>query len=109
IARAAIKYALQKVIESTVQQSKGEYADLLGVAVRLGGNIARFATEQADKRVWSTLPDTIWMVSIVVPAGTHDVSVDFLNAQRIVVEARTIPGVEVAAGGRRFVIVRTVQ
>jgi hypothetical protein len=49
------------------------------------------------------------MVSIVVPEGAHDVAIDFLDAQRSVVEARTILGIEVAAGGRRFVIVRTVQ
>jgi hypothetical protein len=109
IARAAIKYALQKAIETAVRQSQTEYSALVGAIVQLGGNIVRFATEQADKRGWSTLPDTIWMVSIVVPEGAHDVAIDFLDAQRSVVEARTILGIEVAAGGRRFVIVRTVQ
>jgi hypothetical protein len=44
-----------------------------------------------------------------VPEGKHDVVIDFMNAEQSVVEARTIPGVEVAAGRRRFVIVRTVQ
>ncbi len=109
IARAAIKYALQKAIESAAQQVGGDYGGLISAAVQVGGNIARFATEQADKRGWSTLPDTIWMVSIVVPEGKHDVVIDFMNAEQSVVEARTIPGIEVAAGGRRFVIVRTVQ
>ena len=82
---------------------------MLAAATQIAGNIARYASEQADKRVWSTLPDQIWMSSIVLPEGTHDISIDFMNAKQIVVESRVIPAVEVAPGTRQFVIVRTVK
>jgi len=109
IARAAIKYALQKGAEAVAKQAGGGYGDLLGAATQITGNLARFATEQADKRVWSTLPDEIWMCSIVVPAGSHDLEMEFLDAQGTVVETRVVPEVEVGPGRREFVIVRTVR
>lgn len=111
VARAAIKYAIQKGAEEAARQaSNGDQNQALMIAgTQLLGTIGRFATEQADKRVWSTLPDEIWMTSMIVPAGRHDLEVDFLTAQSTVVESRSVPGVEVPAGGRRFVILRTVR
>jgi len=109
IARAAIKYAIQKAVERAAREAGGDYGALLQIGAQIGGGIARFATEQADKRVWSTLPDQIWMSSIVLPEGSHDIEIDFMNAQQTLVETRVFPGVQVAPGGRHFVIVRTVQ
>ncbi len=111
VARAAIKFAIQKGAEEAARQaSNGDQNQALLVAgTQLLGTLGRFATEQADKRVWSTLPDEIWMSSMVLPAGRHDVEVDFLTAQAMLVESRTIPQVEVPAGGRRFLILRTVR
>jgi hypothetical protein len=109
IARAAIKYALQKAVQLAAEQAGGDYGSLLSAATQITGNIARYATEQADKRVWSTLPDKIWISTIVVPEGTYDLNIDFLDARQTVIENRVIPAVDVAAGTRRFVIVRTVR
>ena len=109
IARAAIKYSLQKGAEIAAQQAGGEYGDLLGAVTQISGNIARFASEQADKRVWSTLPDEIWMSSLVLPAGVHDLNVDFVTANETVVESRVFSAVEVLAGRRQYIIVRTVR
>lgn len=109
IARAAIKYALQKGAEIAVREAGGEYGEMLAAVTQITGNFARFASEQADKRVWSTLPDQIWMSSVVLPEGTHDLTVDFLNAQEVVVESRSISGIQVSAGSRQFIIVRTVK
>ena len=111
VARAAIKYAIQKGAEEAARQaSNGDQNQALLVAgTQLLGTIGRFATEQADKRVWSTLPDEIWMTSMIVPAGRHDLEVDFLTAQAMLVESQSVSGIEVPAGGRRFVILRTVK
>ena len=43
-----------------------------------------------------------------LPTGEKSIA-DVLNGQLGVVEVRTIPGIQVAAGRRHFVIVRTVQ
>ena len=109
IARAAVKYAIQKGAEATARLVGGNYGDLLAAATSLAGNIARYASEQADKRVWSTLPDQIWMSSIVLPEGTHDLTIDFLNAEQIVVESHSFPKVQVLAGSLQFITVRTVK
>ena len=109
IARAAIKYALQKGAEIAAKESSNEYGDLLSLATQISGNIARYATEQADKRVWSTLPDQIWMSSVVLPAGSHDLAVDFVNAQGLPIESRMVADLQVTPGSRQFVIIRTVR
>jgi len=109
IARAAIKYAIQKGAELAAQSAGDDYGALLSGATQLIGNVARYASEQADKRVWSTLPDQIWMSSMILPAGTHDLHVDFLSTYSAVVESREVPRLEIPAGGRRFVILRTVK
>ena len=49
------------------------------------------------------------MTSMIVPAGRHDLEVDFLTAQSMLIESRSVPGIEVSPGGRRFVILRTVR
>lgn len=120
IVRAAIKWGVQKAVEARVAESLRGHdgqgwddgrgrGELMRALVVAGGNAARFATERADERMWSTLPDTIWMSSIVVKEGKHDLQVDFLDHDRRVIEEQTIRDVEVASGARRFVIVRTVQ
>lgn len=109
IARAAIKYAIQKGAEMVAEQAGGDYGALLSAGTALVGNIARYASEQADKRVWSTLPDQIWMSSMILPAGAHDLNVDFMTAQSMLVESQDIPGIEIVPGGRQFVVLRTVK
>ena len=109
IVRAAIKYAIQKGAEVAANQAGDDYSALLQGGVQLLGNAFRYVSEQADKRIWSTLPDQIWMSSMVLPAGAHDVQVDFMSGQSVVVESRTLTGVQVPPGGRQFVILRTVK
>jgi hypothetical protein len=109
IVRAAIKYAIQKGAELAAQQAGDDYGALLQVGTQILGNLVRFASEQADKRVWSTLPDQIWMSSMILPAGTHDIQVDFKTAQSILVESRKVRDVRITPGERQFVIFRTVK
>ena len=111
VARAAIKFAIQKGLEEAARQAskRDNGQNQMAVAIQLLGTVGRFVTEKADKRVWSTLPDEIWMTSMVVPAGRHHLEVDFLTAQSTLVESQSVPGIEVPAGGRRFVILRTVK
>ncbi len=109
VARAAIKFAIQKGLEAAARQTGDDYAALLSVGTQVIGNIARYATEQADKRLWSTLPDQIWMSSMILPAGRHDVEVDFVTSGSLVVETRLVEGVDVPRGGRRFLFLRTVR
>jgi hypothetical protein len=109
IARAAIKYALQKAAESAARQSSRRHGDWISLATQISGNLARYFSEQADERMWSTLPDQIWMSRLVLPAGRHEIEIDFLNASGVAIESRVLPDLHVVAGSRQFVIVRTVR
>ncbi len=42
-------------------------------------NLAGVVTEQADTRSWQTLPNQIFMVRMVPPAGTHTLNLSFLD------------------------------
>jgi hypothetical protein len=109
VARAAIKFAIQKGVEAAARGADDEYGALLSVGTQIVGNIARYASEQADQRLWSTLPDQIWMSSMILPAGLHDLEVDFVTARSEVVETRSIANVEILPGRRRFLVLRTVR
>jgi hypothetical protein len=45
----------------------------------------------------------------VLPAGRHEIEIDFLNASGVAIESRVLPDLHVVAGSRQFVIVRTVR
>ena len=109
IARAAIKYALQKAAESAARRSSRKHGDWISLATQISGNLARYFSEQADERMWSTLPDKIWMSRVVLPAGRHDIEIDFLDARGVAVESRRLSNLEIVAGSRQFVVVRTVR
>ncbi len=61
------------------------------------------ATEKADTRCWSTLPDRILLGRLDLPAGRHDLRVELLDGRGRVLGVQTIPGVEIKSGGWTFV------
>ena len=67
IARAVVKYNSQKNA-----QNKNDLAGFLLTVTNL-------ATERADTRSWSTLPQEIQMARLVLPAGRYDVSIEIVN------------------------------
>ena len=68
-------------------------------------NVVNSATETADTRSWLTLPNTIGLARLNVPAGTYDLEVESIDADGAVdsVPRLVIPGVEVRAGDWTFV------
>lgn len=80
-------------------QARDEHAGL-GVLVNLVG----FLFEQADTRLWRTLPDSIWMARLDVPAGEYEP--EFRVRRRTSGEQVVQPGtVTIEPGG---LVVRTV-
>ncbi len=75
IARAVVKYNSQKNA-----QKKNDLAGFLLTVTNL-------ATERADTRSWSTLPQEIQMARLVLPAGRQDVSIEIMNAAGRVVDS----------------------
>jgi hypothetical protein len=79
--------------------------DLLGNLV----NFFNVATERADTRSWETLPNQIFLVRMSLPAGTHNVTLSFLDDGGRHVRTETLPCVEIEANGKTFLNYRTFE
>ena len=108
IARAAIKYALAKSVSAAAEQSDDQNVRTVGLVVGALLRAYTVASERADTRSWSAIPDEIWMVEARVPSGQRRYDLAFVDEGGRVVERRS-GTVRVAPGARSFVIVRTVQ
>lgn len=71
--------------------------DIAGAIVNLFGVL----TEQADTRCWLTLPDTLRVARLRLPAGPHDLRIDYVDGAGRVVTTETVH-LEVEAGGWTF-------
>ena len=104
-ARAAVKYALSRVaIKKIEQKSDNAFgAFLLSSTVK----VAAAMTEKADKRCWQVLPDTIRMARFTVPAGRHDLKVNYYNRNGGKAAEEQITNIQVKKGKKTFVLVQT--
>jgi hypothetical protein len=75
IARAVVKYQSQK--------SAQEQHALAGFLL----TVTNLATERADTRSWTTLPQEIQMTRVVLPVGQQDVSIEIVNAAGRVIDS----------------------
>ncbi len=73
------------------------------------GLSAAGAFEQADTRGWATLPAEIRMARLALPAGVHDVRIAYRDGTGALAFEETLRGVEIAAGFRTYVHVRTAK
>ncbi|MCZ6677831.1 MAG: hypothetical protein O7E52_11335 [Candidatus Poribacteria bacterium] len=72
-------------------------------------NLFNVATERADTRSWETLPNQIFLVRMRLPAGTHDVTLSFLNGENQPVRTETLHDVSIRANGMTFLNYRTFE
>lgn len=112
IARAAIKFVIAKAAQLatyavTRTQTEQEYAGLAGAIVGIIGRTAAMATEQADTRGWHTAPAQIRMARLRLPEGTHALSVAFVDEAGAVLSRWDLPAVDIRAGQRTWLHVRT--
>ena len=74
VARAVVRRVVKKAAVYTAKESLGvERGTFASLAWDIGG-VAWEATENADTRCWGLLPDSIQVMRIELPAGTHSVS-----------------------------------
>lgn len=91
ILRGLTKYLAKRGVE----KKKGEVAGWVVNAINV-------ATESADTRSWTTLPQTIRMARLVLPPGRHDIEVRLFDPLGRNVETFVIPRVGIAAGRTTF-------
>lgn len=80
---------------SKAEKSKGK---LFGWIVNLFG----VATESADTRSWTTLPEKILMARLELPEGDYEISVDVFGFSQELVESFSIPDVNIRADRTTF-------
>jgi hypothetical protein len=90
VVRGLTKYAAKKGADEE-NEALGWMVNWLGAA-----------TETADTRCWSTLPQTIMMTRLVLPEGEYDLQVDLIDAGGAQIETLVIPGVMIEAGRTSF-------
>jgi len=90
IIRALSKYAAKRAAS---EKSEG-----LGIAI----NVFNVASESADTRIWSTLPEKILMGRLILPEGEYDLKIDFYEFDGRKSDSYEIKGVEVEGGRTLF-------
>ncbi len=98
--RVAAKQALRVVTKQAVGRAAAKEDELLGALV----DAVLFLLEEADTRGWATLPATLTLVEVKLPAGRHDVAValDGHGAARRI----ELGDIELRPGGLAFVALR---
>ncbi len=74
---------------------KGAGGKLLGWLAERGTSAAMQAMEEADKRAWTTLPSRIEVARLMVPPGTHNITLTLANGK-----TTHLNGIKVVAGKR---------
>ncbi|HEX2780419.1 MAG TPA: hypothetical protein VHM30_13025 [Gemmatimonadaceae bacterium] len=103
VIRAGAKLALARAAVSKAEDRKGEIA---GTVTRWATDALAIATERADIRQWRLLPGELSVMRLSLPAGTHDLTIEY--APRPGEAARLVPlgRVEVAPGRIAFATTR---
>ncbi len=95
LARAVARGLSKYLATREAKKKKGKAAGWLV-------NLAGVATEVADTRHWSALPERILMSRLDLPAGTYDLEVELLGPAGERVQFVHVPDVTIAAGGTHF-------
>ena len=78
-------------------------------ALGLLTNLAGAVTEQADTRSWQTLPNQIFVVRMLLPAGTYTLKLSFLDANGGVRGSQSVPDIKINANRITFLNHRTYE
>lgn len=103
IARAGIKLALAKSAEKKLDDKKGAFA---GSMAKYTINAINVFTERADLRQWRLLPGEISIVRMSLPAGSHNLAIDYTPAPGLPGRRLVIGSTQVVAGKISFATTR---
>jgi len=103
IARAGIKLALAKAAEKNAEDKHGEFA---GAMAKFGMNALNIATERPDLRQWRLLPGELSVVRMILPAGTHELAIDYATRPGEAPRRIVIGPTEIVAGRIAFATTR---
>ena len=101
IARAIVKYQLNKELQKKAKEKGGDGAQTLAW---LAGNIYTAASEKADLRAWETLPEKILVGRVLLDPGEHIIEVEFTSSPGRVVTSQKLRPIKIARGQTKFII-----
>lgn len=94
VARGVAKFAASRKIEEEAE----EESRFLGWLANAITGAASLATERADTRSWSLLPDRVSVARVALPVGEHAVRLEVLSADGTAVRTIDLGRVTVAPG-----------
>ncbi|OGW64526.1 MAG: hypothetical protein A3H49_10020 [Nitrospirae bacterium RIFCSPLOWO2_02_FULL_62_14] len=104
VARAAVKYMAAEGVARSTRAAAGRDATAHLIAL-LVGSLAKalaISTEEADKRIWQTLPDEIHVARLWVPPGSYELFVRPIGKGGGPIGRETVRAVTLRAGETRF-------
>jgi hypothetical protein len=102
VARVVIKAAASKKARDAALNNKNNDNAVAGMLGALAFQVAAVATERADTRSWLTLPSSIQLARLSLPAGSYNVKVELLGANQQVVASQDYPGMVVKKSRKTF-------
>ena len=94
--------ALAKYHASTWAEKKNRILGFLA-------DVFAASTESADTRSWVSLPRNVQIGRLVLPAGTHTLTLESLDARGRVIHSGTLSEIHIRPGARTFVNYRTYK
>lgn len=111
VARAAVKYMAAEGVARGARAAAGRdaTAQLIGFLVGSLAKALAISTEEADKRIWQTLPDEIHLARLWVPPGSYELRVRPMGKDGGPIGREVSRPVTVHAGETKFVTERVMQ
>lgn len=110
-ARATLRVGAKGGLAEGAGQAAGRsgLGSAVGSFISATGRSAASAVEEADTRAWTAIPAEIRMARLAVAPGVHSVRVEYKDDKGAPVAADALDGVEIAAGYRTYVLVRSAN
>ncbi len=104
VARAAVKYMAAEGVARGARAVAGRDAtgQLIGFLVGSLAKALAISTEEADKRIWQTLPDEIHIARLWVPPGSYELLVRPIGKSGGPIGREAVNAVTLRAGETRF-------
>ncbi len=96
VVRATGKYLSERILENNIKRRHGEGA---ASVFKIVGSIYNLISQQTDLRSWQTLPAEIRLGRLILEPGDYDIAAG----------NRNLGQVHLAAGDKKFFIVRTIR
>ncbi len=102
VARAMARYAAKKALRAAAEVSENSTVQVFSLLTNVALNVVDIV-EVADTRSWMTLPDHYQMTRFHLPAGSHEVQLNFLSRYGMVYDQQLVT-LDLKAGETRFLV-----